>query len=333
MIQNTSNLRDLKPQWRCLEYKIEHKRLHYGRFIISPLSVGQAVTVGLALRRILLSEIESICITSAKFNNIIHEYLTPLGFNESIHDILLNFKEIILQGDCLDNQIATISVCGPKKITTADLVLPPSIKIIDNEQHLINLTKAICLDIELTIEKGRGYKIKNDCPSVKGLFTVDAVFMPVKNVNYSIHVFDDDNITREMLILEIWTNGSLTPHEALKEASHKLLNIFSPFLYPEYTEKVQTTKFKISNISSIIDKTYSEDTKDKVSKDNLFKQVFIDQLELPARAYNSLKKVNVNTVYDLTQYSYDDLLKIKNFGKRSAQRVMESLKIRFGLEL
>jgi DNA-directed RNA polymerase subunit alpha len=333
MVQNITFLHFSKPQWRCLEYTIEHKRLHYGRFIICPLSTSQAAIMGLTLRKFLLSQIESTCISSVRFNNILHEYVTPSGFQESIHDILLNFQDVILISDSFETQIGKISLTGPKKITTADLILPETVTILDNEQYLMTLTDSIKIDIEFTIEKGQGYKQKNNNFYSRGFFPLDTVFMPVKTVNYTVHFYEENNLTQEMLLLEIWTNGSISPYEALKQASLKISNLFSPLLYDEYSEKTNISQIEISNHNSNILNSSFSDIKDNLSKDTLLKQIFIDQLELPSRAYNSLKKKNVHTVYDLIQYSYDDLLQIKNFGKRSAQRVIEALKIRFGLEL
>nr|YP_009694186.1 RNA polymerase alpha subunit [Christensenia aesculifolia]QEI60361.1 RNA polymerase alpha subunit [Christensenia aesculifolia] len=334
MIQDEVPVSAQTIQWRCIESKIESKRLHYGRFAISPFRKGQANTVGIAIRRSLLGEIEGTAITSVKFQNVIHEYSTIIGIKESINDILINLKEIVLRSDSYETQKAYISIIGPKDITAEDILLPPSVKAIDDSQHIATITKDIILDIEMEIQKDRGYRIQDFKEYKAREFFIDAVFMPIRKANYSVHSFgSNNNKFQEILFIEIWTDGSLTPKEALYEASRNLIDLFLPFLHTEEEEIISDRDEKIEpNENIILSKSISTDI-DRMAKEVAFKHIFIDQLELPARAYNCLKKVDVHTISDLLKYSQDDLRKIKNFGKKSVDQVLEALQERFAINL
>ena len=220
-------------QWKCVESRVDSKRLYYGRFILSPLMKGQADTIGIAMRRALLGEIEGTCITRAKSEKVPHEYSTIVGIEESVHEILLNLKEIVLRSNLYGVRDALICVRGPRYVTAQDIISPPSVEIVDTTQHIANLTEPIDLCIGLQIKRDRGYRMEpiNDSQDVS--YPIDAVSMPVRNANHSIHSYGNGNEKQEILFLEIWTNGSLTPKEALYEASRNLIDLFIPFLHAE----------------------------------------------------------------------------------------------------
>ncbi|KAK1367515.1 DNA-directed RNA polymerase subunit alpha [Heracleum sosnowskyi] len=221
-------------QWKCVESKAHNKRLYYGRFILSPLMKGQAYTIGIAMCRALLGEIEGTCITRAKSEKIPHEYSTLVGIQESVHDILMNLKEIVLRSNLYGTCDASICVRGPGYVTAQDIILPPYVEVVENTQHIASLTEPIELHIGLQIERSRGYLIKTPNNNFQGgSYPIDAVFMPVRNANHSIHSYGNGNNKQEILVLEIWTNGSLTPKEALHEASRNLIDLFIPFLHTE----------------------------------------------------------------------------------------------------
>nr|WGO60506.1 RNA polymerase alpha subunit [Aneura pinguis]WGO60592.1 RNA polymerase alpha subunit [Aneura pinguis] len=320
-------------RWRCIESRTESKRLLYGRFAISPFRRGQANTVGIAMRRALLDEIEGASITSATIKGIKHEYSAINGIRESIHDILINLKEIILRSDSPDPQKAYISVSGPSEVTARDIQGSSLIHVIDNTQYIATITGKISLDIELDIEKDRGYRMENSQKSQEGFFPIDAVFMPIRNANYSVHSFGSREKTKEILLLEIWTDGSLTPEKALYEASRNLIDLFIPSMNPGGGEKNSGTKEKPESDLSHSTIQFVSTDMEQMTKDVALKHIFIDQLELPARAYNCLKRVNVHTVADLLDYGENDLMKIKNFGKESIKQVSEALKKRFLVNL
>nr|ARD01639.1 RNA polymerase alpha subunit [Sibbaldianthe sericea] len=318
-------------EWKCVESRADSKRLYYGRFILAPLMKGQADTIGIAMRRALLGEIEGTFITRAKSENIPHEYSTFVGIQESVHEILMNLKEIVLRSNLYGTRNASICVTGPGYVTAQDIILPPSIEIVDNTQHIANLTEPINLCIELQIERNRGYRIKTPNNFQEGSYPIDAVFMPVRNANHSIHSYVNGNEKQEILFIEIWTNGSLTPKEALHEASRNLIDLFIPFLHAEeenlhfenHQHKVTLPLFsfhgKLANPR-------------KIKNEITLKYIFIDQSELPPRVYNCLKRSNIHTLLDLLNNSQEDLMKIKHLRIEDVKHILNILEIKKNIE-
>nr|YP_010419325.1 RNA polymerase alpha subunit [Hesperocnide tenella]QHN53442.1 RNA polymerase alpha subunit [Hesperocnide tenella]USG52688.1 RNA polymerase alpha subunit [Hesperocnide tenella] len=313
-------------QWKCVESRADSKRLYYGRFILAPLMRGQADTIGIAIRRALLGEIEGTCITCAKSEKLPHEYSTIVGIQESVHEILMNLKEIVLRSNLYGTCDASISIKGPGYVTANDIILPPSVEIVDKTQHIANLTESINLCIELQIERNRGYRIKTPKNFTNISYPIDAIFMPVRNANHSIHSYVNRNEKQELLFLEIWTNGSLTPKEALHEASRSLIDLFIPFLNAEEeTFHLENNKPKenlpLFNFHGKLAKSK------KTKKEIALKSLFIDQLEFPPKVYNWLKKYNINTFLDLLTNSQEDLIKIKDFHREDVKHIMDVLEI------
>nr|AJF41926.1 RNA polymerase alpha chain [Araucaria muelleri]AJF42007.1 RNA polymerase alpha chain [Araucaria scopulorum]AJF42171.1 RNA polymerase alpha chain [Araucaria bernieri]AJF42330.1 RNA polymerase alpha chain [Araucaria subulata]AJF42654.1 RNA polymerase alpha chain [Araucaria columnaris]AJF42737.1 RNA polymerase alpha chain [Araucaria humboldtensis]AJF42818.1 RNA polymerase alpha chain [Araucaria biramulata]AJF43388.1 RNA polymerase alpha chain [Araucaria montana]AJF43551.1 RNA polymerase alp len=323
MIQDEISVSLKRPQWKCVESREDSKRLHYGRFILYPLCKGQANTIGIGMRRALLGEVEGTCITRAKFKNITHEYSAIIGIEESVHDILMNLKEIVLRSDPYGIREASLYIVGPKNVTAQDIILPPSAKIIDTTQHIANINKSITLDIKLQIEKGRGYILQNpkNYNSKDGIFPIDAVFMPVRSVNYSIHSYWTGNEIKEIIFIEIWTNGGLTPREALYEASRNLIELFLPFLSAE-EQSIDGTNNQNDNMPPSLPLLYISTDMGRTKKGVEFKHIFIDQLELPPRVYNCLRKANINTLSDLLNYSREDLMRIERLGEQSVEQIL-----------
>nr|YP_010625544.1 RNA polymerase alpha subunit [Chrozophora sabulosa]WBG94274.1 RNA polymerase alpha subunit [Chrozophora sabulosa] len=318
-------------QWKCVESRTDSKCLYYGRFILSPLMKGQADTIGIAMRRALLGEIEGTCITRAKSEKIPHEYSTITGIQESVHEILMNLKEIVLRSNLYGTCEASICVRGPRCVTAQDIILPPYVEIVDNTQHIASLTEPIDLCIELQLERNRGYRIKAPNNFQKGSYPIDALFMPVRNVNHSIHSYGNGNEKQEILFLEIWTNGSLTPKEALYEASRNLIDLFIPFLHAEeenlhledYQHKVSLPFFTLHNRLTELRKN-----KKKIA----LKSIFIDQLELPPRIYNCLKKSNIHTLLDLLNNSQEDIIKIEHLRIEDIKQILGTLEKHFAID-
>nr|YP_010157643.1 RNA polymerase alpha subunit [Stuckenia pectinata]QRG29338.1 RNA polymerase alpha subunit [Stuckenia pectinata] len=319
-------------QWKCVESRIDSKRLYYGRFILSPLKKGQADTIGIAMRRVLLGEIEGTCITSAKLEKVPHEYSTIVGIEESVHEILMNLKEIVLRSNLYGVQDASICVKGPKCITAQDIISPPSVEIIDTTQHIANLTEPVDLCIGLQIKRDRGYRIKSTTNSQDGSYPIDAVSMPVRNVNHSIYSYGNGNEKQEILFLEIWTNGSLTPKEALHEASRNLIDLFIPFLHAEEENfHLQENKNKFTLPLFTFHNELSNLKKNK--KGTALKYIFIDQSELPSRTYNCLKRSNIHTLLDLLSNSQEDLMRISYFRTEDINQILSILQKRFTIDL
>nr|QWE50422.1 RNA polymerase alpha subunit [Rourea microphylla] len=322
-------------QWKCVESRADGKRLYYGRFIMSPLRKGQADTIGIAIRRALLGEIEGTCITRAKSEKIPHEYSTVVGIQESVHEILMNLKEIVLRSNLYGTHDASICVKGPRYVTAQDIILPPSVEIIDNTQHIASLTEPIDLCIELQIERNRGYHIKTPNNFQDGSYPIDAVFMPVRNANHSIHSYGNGNEKQEILFLEIWTNGSLTPKEALHEASRSLIDLFIPFLHAdEENLHLETNHHKVTLPLFTFFTFHDRLAKLRKNKKKiLLKSIFIDQLELTPRIYNCLKRSHIHTLLDLLNNSQEDLMKIEHFRIEDVKHIFGILEKHFAIDL
>nr|YP_009568953.1 RNA polymerase alpha subunit [Physena sessiliflora]YP_009569468.1 RNA polymerase alpha subunit [Physena madagascariensis]QBC68887.1 RNA polymerase alpha subunit [Physena madagascariensis]QBC68962.1 RNA polymerase alpha subunit [Physena sessiliflora] len=317
-------------QWKCVESKRDSKRLYYGRFILSPLTKGQADTIGIAMRRALLGEIEGTCITRAKSEKVPHEYSTIVGIQESVQEILMNLKEIVLRSNLYGTCKASICVRGPRCVTAQDIILPPYVEIVDNKQPIASLTEPIDLYIGLELERNRGYHIKTPNNFQDGSYPIDAVFMPVRNVNHSIHSYGNEK--QEILFLEIWTNGSLTPTEALYEASRKLVDLFIPFLRTE-EENFHLENNKDTGALPLLT-FHTRFTELKKNKKKIaLKYIFIDQLELPTRIYNCLKKSNIHTLLDFLNNSHEDLLKIEHFRIEDLKHIWGILEKHFAIDL
>nr|YP_010514175.1 RNA polymerase alpha subunit [Strongylodon macrobotrys]UXL85828.1 RNA polymerase alpha subunit [Strongylodon macrobotrys] len=315
-------------QWKCVESRIDSKRLSYGRFILSPLMKGQADTIGIAMRRVLLGEIEGTCITRVKSEKIPHEYSTIVGIEESVHEILMNLKEIILRSNMYGTRDASICFKGPGYITAQDIILPPSVEIVDNTQHIANVKEPVNLCIELEIERNRGYHIKTLKNFQDGSYLIDAIFMPIRNVNHSIHSYMNGNEKQEILFLEIWTNGSLTPKEALYEASRNLIDLFIPFLHAEEDNlNFEKNQHKVTLPLFTFHDRLAKDKLNKNKKEIAFKSIFIDQLELPAKIYNCLKRSNIHTLFELLNNSQENLLKIEHFRVEDVKYILDFLEI------
>nr|QIQ27627.1 RNA polymerase alpha subunit [Diodia virginiana] len=311
-------------QWKCVESRTDSKRLYYGRFILSPLIKGQADTIGIAIRRALLGEIEGTCITRVKSDKVSHEYSIIMGIQESVHEILMNLKEIVLRSNLYGTCDASICVKGPRYVTAQDIVLPPYVQIVDNQQYIASLIEPIDLCIELEIERNRGY-LKNTPQNLQdGSYPIDAVFMPVRNANHSIHSYGNGNEKQEILFLEIWTNGSLTPKEALLEASRNLIDFFIPFLHmEEENSHLENNQHRVPLSPFIFHDKLTKLRKNK--KEIALKSIFIDQLELPPRIYNCLKRSNIYTLFDLLNNSQEDLMKIKHVCIEDIKQILDIL--------
>nr|YP_010686472.1 RNA polymerase alpha subunit [Cyclamen cyprium]WBR35379.1 RNA polymerase alpha subunit [Cyclamen cyprium] len=318
-------------QWKCVESRTDSKRLYYGRFLLSPLMKGQADTIGIAMRRALLGEIEGTCITRARSEKIPHEYSTIAGIQESVHEILMNLKEIVLRSNLYGTCDASICVKGPGYVTAQDIISPTYVKIVDNTQHIASLTEPIDFCIGLQIERNRGYHIKSSNNFQDRSYPIDAVFMPVRNANHSIHSYGNGNEKQEILFLEIWTNGSLTPKEALHEASRNLIDLFIPFFHTEENLNLDDNQHKVTLLLFTFHDKLVKLKKNK--KKIALKYIFIDQLKLPPRIYNCLKRSNIYTLLDLLNNIQEDLMKMEHFCIEDVKQILGILEKQFEIDL
>jgi DNA-directed RNA polymerase subunit alpha len=339
------------PEWKCVDDDQENNNgLHYSRFALSPLLTDQAMTIGVAMRRALLSEVESLGITSVKIIGAIHEYSILEGVRESIDEILMNLKQILLKGKAETEEVASIFAQGPGVVTAGHINLPSSISPVDPNQYIATLNKDIQLCIQLKIRQGKGNQINDYAKYDDGFFHIDARFTPVQKANFSIYSLGEGKDRQQLLLLEVWTNKTLTPEEALYQAHNSLLNLFytiTPPIPSKHISKLENVgavnqKNKVYNdintsdqsghvLNSSVENILSIDKHvDHVPNPN---NVSIDELELSSRIYNCLKKANIHTLSDLVSCTPDDLLKIKNFGRKSVEQVILVLQKRFGLQL
>lgn len=303
-----------KFEIECIESITDGARDHYSKFSLQPLNQSQGITLGNALRRILLSDLEGTSIVAVRIAGVSHEFSTIPGIREDVLEILLNLKEVVLKGHSEGLNIGRLRVQGPAIVTTSDLELPSGIELVDSNQYIATICGNNVLEMEFKIETGKGYTLTErsiDESSIDFL-QVDAIFMPVKKVNYMINdIRSNENLIREQLILEIWTNGSIDPQDAVSKAG----TILSELLLP-----LKEINFK-------------PDENEKVSEDSKINQILIEELQLSVRAYNCLKRAQIHSVADLLDYSQEDLIEIKNFGQKSAEEVIDALQKRLGINL
>jgi DNA-directed RNA polymerase subunit alpha len=307
-------------QVQCLKSTINEPTELYSKYSIGPFLKGQSTTVGNALRRVLLSNLQGLAISGVRITKIDHEFSTIFNVKEDVVDILLNLKQIILKGDITEPVLARLNVKEEGIVVANDIKLPDHITLVDPRQYIASLTNKGNLEMEFLITKGQNYftntKLNYTIP--ENFLAVDAVFMPVTKVNFFVETSRSSlAFELESLILEIWTNGSIQPDEALSLSAEILENTFG--------------LLKVTNTFS--SPSPNIETHAQEEKSEYLETVFIEELELSVRAYNCLKRANVHTLSDLLQYSSDDLLEFKNFGQKSADEVCENLKTRFDLDL
>nr|AVM82625.1 RNA polymerase alpha subunit [Cuspidaria floribunda] len=315
-------------QWKCIKSIEYDKCLLYGRFILAPLMEGQADTIGIAMRRTLLGEIEGTYITCVKSENVIHEYSTITGVEELVYDVVVNLNKIVLRSNLYGTCEGSICVRGPGEVTAQDIILPPYIEIVDNTQHIATLTEPINLCIEVQIEKKRGFYTKIPYSIREGSYSSTTVAVPVRTVNYNLHSYRNGNERQEILFLEIWTNGSLTPKEALQEASRKLIDLFIPFLRKEGENFEEEEGFVVKDNKYTIPFFGFHDKWDKLRKKKTklaMKSIFIDQFGFSTKVYNCLKKSNISTLFDLVNKNQKDLMKIEHFDLADVKEIFYTI--------
>ncbi len=301
-----------------------------GKFEFRPLEPGYGLTIGNALRRVLLSSLEGFAFTSVRIENIDHEFSSLPGIVEDVTEIVLNLKQICLkrQIDSLENETVNVSILGQEQITAGDLQkFISGFQVLNPELVICNLEKKINFNLELTIEKGRGYvpaeeNKKSGAPI--GTIFMDSIFTPIKNVKYTIENFRVEQKTDyEKLIFEIVSNGSIHPKDALTEGAKTLIHHFMLFS----DERITLEADEIAQTE-----TYDEES---LHMRQLLKTRLID-LDLSVRALNCLKAAEVDTLGDLVSFNKSDLMKFRNFGKKSLTELEELVIIKglnFGMDL
>jgi len=302
-----------------------------GRFEFRPLEPGYGQTIGNALRRILLSSLEGFAITSIKISGVDQEFATIPGVIEGMQDIILNLKQVRFKRmvETVDSEVANIVISGKQEFTAEDISKGlSSFKVLNPELHICSLEPAVKLEITLTVAKGRGFVAADenrDPEAVIGTIPVDAIYTPIKNVNWTVENWRVEQKTDyEKLNLEIVTDGSITPNVALQEAANILI----------YHFKLFTDDKKLSLESSIEAESKELDEESLHMRHLLLTK--LSDMGLSVRAYNCLKAADIDTFADLVSYSRSELMKFRNFGRKSLNEIdllVEKMKLSFGMDV
>jgi len=303
----------------------------YGKLIADPLERGFGTTIGNALRRVLLSSIEGAAVTAVKIQGAFHEFSTLKGIKEDIIDIILNLKNIRFKLYSDGKKIATIKVKGPKNITGDDIKGDASFEVLNSEQVIATLDKDATFEAEMHIKKGKGYvpaELNKEEDLSVDMIAVDSVFTPIKKVNFTVEKARVGRATDyDRLVMEIWTDGSITPVKAVSQAASIVIEHMDLFILEEEKEQEEAISVEEgSEVHSIIE--------DPIFNSNLLKSV--DELELSVRSYNCLKNANIKTIADLVQKTEYEMLKTKNFGRKSLNEIkdiLHSMGLRLGMRV
>ncbi|MFZ5754005.1 MAG: DNA-directed RNA polymerase subunit alpha [Bacillota bacterium] len=298
-----------KPKIECVEINDSKS---YAKFVVEPLERGYGITLGNSLRRILLSSLPGAAVTSIKIEGVLHEFSTVPGVVEDVTDIILNLKSLSLKVHGDELQVIRIDAKGPGEVLASDIIRSSQVEVLNPDLHIATLDNGAHLVMEMTVEKGRGYRSaeKNKKEDhVIGVIPIDSIFSPVRKVNYSVSDTRVGQITDyDKLTLEIWTNGTIAPDEAVS-LSAKILNDHLK-LFIGLTEK-------IGDVEIMVEK--EEEERDKIL------DMSIEELDLSVRSYNCLKRAGINTVGELIMKTEEDMMKVRNLGKKSLEEVDEKL--------
>ncbi len=284
---------------------------HYGRFVVEPLERGFGHTLGNALRRVLLSSLPGAAVTSINIEDVQHEFSTIPGVKEDVTEIILNLKELSVKLFSDQPKMLEISAVGPGKVTAADIRVDSEVEIVNPNLHIATLSKGAKLHIWMTLDKGRGYvpaERNKQTPMPIGVIPIDSIYTPIRKMNYMV---EDTRVGQatdyDKLILEVWTDGSLNPDEAIGMAAKILTDQLSIF-----------TKLTDQPVQPL-----NPEPEESSAGKNM--EMTIDELDLSVRAFNCLKRAGINTVGELVQKSQEDMMKVRNLGKKSLEEVGQKL--------
>ena len=297
-----------KPTIECIE-----DQPNYGKFIVEPLERGYGITLGNSLRRILLSSLPGAAVTAVKIDGILHEFSSIKGMKEDITEVILNLKglAVAINGEEQTTK-ARIEAVGPMEVTAADIKHSSELEVFNPDMHIATLEEGGQLIVELDIAKGRGYvpaEQNKDENTPIAVIQVDSIYTPVKKVNYRVENTRVGQVTDfSKLILELWTDGSISPREGVAIAAK---------IMQEHLKLFIDLSDSTSSIEIMVEK--EEDQKEKAL------EMTIEELELSVRSFNCLKRASINTVEELTHKSEDDMMKVRNLGKKSLDEVKHKL--------
>lgn len=305
-----------KPTIECI-YSNEDP--NYGKFVVEPLERGYGTTLGNSLRRILLSSLPGVAVTSVKIDGILHEFSTIPGVKEDVTEIILNLKKLAVKLNGENTKRVLINAIGPKEVTAADILGDPDVEIFNPELHIATLEENATLIMEINLARGRGYvpaEMNKDENTPISVIPTDSIFTPVRKVNFTVENTRVGQVTDyDRLVLEIWTDGSVTPSEGVSIGSKIMQEHLS--LFVELTDSAEGMEIMVEK---------EENQKEKAL------EMTIEELELSVRSFNCLKRAAINTVEELTHRSEEDMMKVRNLGKKSLDEVKHKLE-ELGLSL
>ena len=305
-----------KPRIECIETPTDDS---YGKYVIEPLERGYGTTLGNSLRRVLLSSLPGTAVTSIRISGIQHEFSTIPGVKEDVTEIVLNIKRIIARLHSDEPKTVYIEASGECEVTAGDIKADGEVEILNPELHIATLGPDASLSMELTLDHGRGYvpADKNKNPQqIIGTIPVDSIYTPVLKVNYAVENTRVGNQTDfDKLTLEVWTDRTITPRDAVSLGAKILVDHFTLFM---------DLSDSIGSRSTVVEKV--ETQRDKVL------EMTIEELDLSVRSFNCLKRANINTVEDLISKTQDEMIKVRNLGRKSLEEVEHKLAM-MGLSL
>ena len=297
-----------KPRIDTLELTADGK---YGKFVMEPLERGYAITLGNSMRRVLLSILPGVAVTSVKIDGVVHEFSTLPGVKEDVTEIILNLKGLIAKLHSDSEKKIYIEAQGPCVVTAASIKADSEVEILNPDMYIATLDEGAKLNMEMTLEKGRGYvPAEQNVTNEIGVIATDAIYTPVVKANFTVdNARVGGDIGKNKLTLEVWTDGSLSANEAISLSAKILMEHLEIFL--DLTEGV-------SNTESIM-AVKADNEKEKIL------DLTIDELDLSVRSFNCLKRAGINTVEDLINKSEEDMLKVRNLGRKSLEEVIAKL--------
>lgn len=288
----------------------------YGKLVVEPLERGFGTTIGNALRRVLLSSIEGAAVTDVRIPGVLHEFSSIKGVKEDVVDVILNIKKLRFKMHGDGKRAVTVKVKGPKTVTGADIETDQSVEVLNTDHYIATVDNGAKLEIEMHIRKGKGY-VPAEINKEEGLpvdvLAIDSVFSPIKKVNFWVEKARVGRSTDyDRLVMEIWTDGSITPEKAVSDAASIIMDHFDLLIFveePQYDEEASSSIVTVASNPAL--------------NENLSRN--IDELELSVRAYNCLKNANIKTIGDLVQKTEYEMLRTKNFGRKSLNEIKEIL--------
>ena len=307
---------------KCLKSETLESGSMYGQFVLNGLKSGHGISIGNLLRRVLLDDLGGTAITAIRIAGVRDEFSLITGVREDILEILLNLKGIVFTNTTKDVSFGRLKIKGPAVVTANSIELPSNIKIINPNHYIATISDSSFLEMEVKFEYGFGYRLATQtfCEESEDFLEVDAIFLPIEKVDFKVEdVYDEQDskkIITQRLFLDVWTNGSISPENALDTAVESAVNLLNSVLKNKFPKELEPSNDN-NNLTTI----------------NPHINIAIEELQLSVRAYNCLKRAQIHTIGDLLEYSPEKLQELKNFGRKSADEVFTTLKNKLGIVL